>query len=311
MTTKIEWSDDTWNPTTGCTKISPGCANCYLPRTAAFRIAGRQFVKGHIPIQLHPERLALPIHWREPRRVFVDSMSDLFHDDVPDEFIDKVFGVTTLAGAHQFLVLTKRPERMRAYFTAPGRGIDICRAACPYWPNGPLAAFADLVGPDILPLDNVWLGVTAENQRMANARVPELLQTPAAVRFVSLEPLLAPLTLRCIDLGVKVTKGYGRRRVAWDALSGWEVQGHPDKPIPDRLSGRSAASCQHPALDWVIVGGESGPRRRPMDLAWARSLREQCRAAGVAFFMKQLGGPRAGTALEALPEDLQIREYPR
>ena len=235
---KIEWTDATWNPTTGCTRVSEGCRHCYIERTPPFRIAGRKFVNGSTGVQLHPERLDQPLHWKKPRRIFVNSLSDLFHEDVPYQFIDKVFGVmgSEEAGHHTFQVLTKRPERMLRYterFTTGGVEFD-----------------------KLFPL--VWLGVSVEDQRTADERIPLLLQTPAAIRFVSAEPLLGP-----VDLG----------KWMW---------------IPDP-HGASADLMPSRGLDQCIVGGESGPGARPCDVSWIRSIRDQCRAAGVKCFVKQWG----------------------
>src|SRR3972149_4993581 len=165
----IEWTDATWNPVTGCTKVSPGCANCYIERTPPFRMAGRRFVKGAIPVLLHPDRLDAPLRWQKPRRVFVCSLADLFHDDVPDDFIEDIWLTMHKATQHTFQVLTKRPERLRQLLT-----------------DSPMAYFGRN------PLPNVWLGVSVENQRMAGERIPELLRCPAVVHFISGEPPLGP-----------------------------------------------------------------------------------------------------------------------
>ena len=331
--TAIQWTNATWNPVTGCTKVSPGCANCYIERTPPFRMAGRRFVKGKIPVQLHPERLDKPLHWRQPRRVFVCSMADLFHEDVPDEFIDRVFATMALCGAtrmtckwancdhdedrqltgcwmqgdgrehprHTFQVLTKRPERMREYLSAPGRRERIEEVGNdPEW-SIQWEEPADIIASAGWPLPNVWLGVSAENQKAADQRIPILLDTPAAKRFVSCEPLLGPLDLKPrprTDLCIRCGEG-------------------PDAPH-DHPDG-----YRNKGLDWVIVGGESGPKGRWLvekckaggphghpDLGqgmacpgwrpkveaihWLRSIRDQCVAADVAVFLKQLGGPTPG-----------------
>lgn len=208
---EIEWTDSTWNPVTGCTVVSPGCAHCYA-KTFAERFRG---VPGHpyeqgFDLKLWPERLEVPLKWRTPRRIFVNSMSDLFHPDVPVAFIQQVFETMRQANQHQFQVLTKRPENARAV------------ASLLPWP------------------ENVWLGVSVENQRWTT-RVDELRQIPAAVRFLSCEPLLGPLQLN--------------------------------------LDG----------IHWVIVGGESGRRARPMRGDWAADIRDQCADASVPFFFKQWG----------------------
>lgn len=292
MSTKIEWADDTWNPTTGCTKVSPGCAHCYIERQPPMRVAGRKFVRGNIPIVLHPDRLDKPLRRRKPTRYFVNSMSDLFHEEVPDEFIVTVFAVMSVCFTHTFQVLTKRPKRMLALLSADDFRRRVRDAHGQY--NAAARAGkaerhreAGLINPeyrvglDAWPLDNVWLGVSVENQRFADERIPILLQTPAAVRFISAEPLLGPVDFDSPEAGGLHVLGCG------DPLCG----------------------CV-PWLDWVIVGGESGPKHRPFDPEWARAIVQQCRAAGVAVFIKQLGGARPGNALEDLPDDLRVREFP-
>jgi protein gp37 len=225
--TGIEWTDRTWNPVTGCTKVSPGCEHCYAERIAR-RFTGSPAFPDGFAVTLHPERLGAPLRWRGSCRVFVNSMSDLFHPQVPSEFIARVFAVMAATPWHTYQVLTKRPARMRALLTQP-------------------APVSEGVG---WPLPNVHLGVSAEDQKRAQLRIPVLLRTPAVLRFLSAEPLLGPLVLH-------------RRWLARDGSSG--------------------------GIGWVIVGGESGPGARPMRPEWARSLRDQCQAAGVAFFFKQWG----------------------
>ncbi len=309
----IEWTDATWNPVTGCTKVSPGCANCYIERTPAFRMTGQRFERGRIPVRLHHDRLDQPLHWREPRRVFVVSMGDLFHEDVPDEFIDQVFAVMAISPQHTYQVLTKRPERMRAYIAAGERPVRFHDGSLSPRPASTAtkvlwAAQNDghaLYSDDMeWPLPNVWLGVSVENQRMADERIPLLLETPAAVRFLSCEPLLGPL-----DLARYMTPKRELDRYEAEAVSAYG--GNP-----------AWGRWWEPPLDWVIVGGESGPGRaerklveRNTDAAgvdanqaprhlpvlwepkyealmWLRSIRDQCQAAGVPFFFKQWGGPR-------------------
>jgi protein gp37 len=274
--TKIEWTDASWNPVTGCTKVSAGCTNCYAERMAK-RLAGRAGYPSFDPrangpvgdpfaVTLRPDRLNEPLRWRKPRRVFVCSMSDLFHKDVPDEFIDRVFAVMADCPRHTFQVLTKRPERMVAYLShTRGDGNVLARV---------LLAAREMpkqkgwVAPGSFdwPLPNVWLGTSIENQATAGERIPHLLRCPAAVRFVSYEPAIAPVSFR------------------W--MRAWE--------------GSSRGSALNPAgstneydglrkLDWIIAGGESGPHARPCSIEWIRSVVEQCRAAGVPVFVKQLG----------------------
>ena len=212
--TKIEWTDATWNPVTGCHKISPGCKHCYAERMSKrLHAAGMpKYRNGFAVVTTHPDALDIPLRWRKPRAIFVNSMSDLFHDAVPDDFIRQVFAVMTQAHWHRYQVLTKRPERL-------------------------LALNETLLWPP-----QVWLGVSVESDRYVG-RIDLLRQTDAAVKFLSLEPLLGPLPSLNLD-----------------------------------------------GIDWVIVGGESGPGARPMAREWAADIRDQCLAAGVPFHFKQWGG---------------------
>ena len=253
----IQWTDATWNPITGCTKVSPGCAHCYIERTPAFRMNGRRFLRGHLPLEFHDDRLDQPLHWKTPRRVFVNSLSDLFHTDVPDDFLHRVYHTMEYAKQHQFQILTKRADRLVSYLA---------------W----------RYGDGRLPSRHLWHGVSVEN-RTTKPRIDAIREARSAVRFLSLEPLLEDL-------------------------------GHLD------LRG----------ISWVIVGGESGPSARPFNLEWARSIIAECRAAGVACFVKQVGsrptgywtntlGPgfnrhalrdRKGGNPAEWPPDLRVREYP-
>ena len=210
---KIEWTDATWNPVTGCNKVSPGCKRCYAERLSKrLKATGMAKYRNGFAVTLHPDTLEIPLRWRKPRSIFVNSMSDLFHDEVPQEFIAQVFDVMTRAHWHRYQVLTKRPERVASL-----------NSQLP-WP------------------DQVWMGASVESLDYIH-RIDRLRQTDAAIKFLSLEPLLGPL------------------------------------PNLD-LSG----------IDWVIVGGESGPGARPMEPDWARDIRDQCQAAGVPFYFKQWGG---------------------
>lgn len=254
--TKIEWTDETWNPVTGCTKVSQGCKHCYAERMAT-RLRGRHGYPAEDPfrVTLRPERLTEPLRWKKPRRVFVCSMSDLFHEDVPDQFIDQVFAVMVLRPDCTFQVLTKRPERMKSYMAAVyGRKRRLCDAAAYKMELGVLAGtvIARALGEGSIP--NVWLGTSVENQATADERIPHLLQTPAAVRFLSCEPLLGSIDL------------------AYSCFNGADSFG------------------TMPGIHWVIVGGESGPGARPIGTEWVRSLRNQCQSARVPFFFKQWGG---------------------
>lgn len=275
MSTDIQWTDETWNPTTGCDKVSAGCDNCYA-LTMAARLKGMGSQKYQTDgdprtsgpgfgLAMHEDTLTAPLRWRKPRRVFVNSMSDLFHPRVTDEFIARVFETMALAELHTFQVLTKRAPRMASLLNAP-------------W-------FADRIGPQHWPLPNVHLGVSVEDQQRADERIPRLLQTPAWVRFLSCEPLLGPVSLLPFL----------------------------DHQCDSTGNGHAKQSEYGPRPDWVIVGGESGPGARRMQLSWARSLVEQCRAAGVAPFVKQLGSVwgAAHHDMDAWPADLRVREWPR
>lgn len=267
MTTKIEWTDETWNPVTGCSKVSQGCKNCYAERIFPRAYGKRQFTD----VRCHPERLNAPLHWKKPRRIFVNSMSDLFHENVPDEFIDRIFAAMALCQQHMFQVLTKRPERMRSYLRQVSDERDMQRwiNAAVELTDSPCAVHIEDLD---WPLPNVWLGVSVEDQATSDQRIPLLLQTPAAVRFISAEPLLGPIDL----LHIK----------------------HTINPP------------SYPQLDWVIVGGESGPSARPSHPDWFRSLKEQCQAAGVACFMKQITERGRKIPFESFPPELQVREFP-
>lgn len=242
MPTKIEWAEETWNPVTGCSPISEGCRNCYAARMAK-RLAGRCGYPADDPfrVTLHPERLGEPLRWKEPRRVFVCSMGDLFHEDVPRWMRFEVMDIILQAKQHTFLILTKRPANMKEFFE---------------W-------YYSKAGRTIETIKNLWLGVTAENQQRADERIPILLQIPAAVRFVSVEPMLGPVDLSLSD-GVDLSMSVGTGL----------------KPGKSYLIN---------SLDWVICGGESGSGARPMHPDWVRNLRNQCQEAGVPFFFKSWG----------------------
>jgi len=310
MSSKIEWTDETWNPVTGCTKISPGCANCYIERTPPMRMAGRKFVNGKIPIQLHEDRLTAPLRWSKQRMVFVNSMSDLFHEDVPDAFIDRVFAVIALCPQHTFQVLTKRSERMEAYLSAdetweriqecaldefPEIVSDIWRRGKSDWSvsrddDGHVDAY-ELDAP----LSNVWAGVSVENRKHGLPRIEHLLRTPAAVRFLSVEPLLEGLgdgLARCLHLGRCKSRGGGNQEVGKFRCGG--LEDHDGTHHALTQTGLPWSGI--PQIDWVIVGGESGPGARPMHPDWIRSIRDQCLDAGVAFFFKQWGEWQNGSS---------------
>jgi protein gp37 len=264
----IEWTDATWNPIVGCSIVSPGCRECYAMKFAARMLDGNpksphyagttmKSKAGPVwtgKVALAAEHILMaPRQWTKPRMIFVNSMGDLFHEDVPDAWIDKVFCIMALSRQHTFQVLTKRADRMRDYFSqfrpSPPEDGYITRNGIA---SHALERWQPSFSPQRWPLPNVWLGVSVEDQKRADERIPDLLHTPAAVRFISAEPLLGD-----IDLA--------------DHLA-------LDTPLMGGIP-----------LHWVIAGGESGPNARPMHPDWARSLRDQCAVAGVPFFFKQWG----------------------
>ncbi len=299
--TAIEWvrnqdgsKGETWNAIVGCSIVSPGCTNCYAMKMA-HRIEGinaearakgtkhasqydgtTKVVNGNAvwtgKVQLAENALLNPLKRKKPTTYFVNSMSDLFHESVPDEWIDRVFAVMALSPQHTFQVLTKRAKRMRDYFAnLEDRGGSIAMVALDMamWGDPEFEGEAIHAMIDGAPLPNVWLGVSTERQQEADERIPLLLQTPAAVRFISAEPLLGPIDLTCIL--AQLAPGSS---MTFNSLH-----------ARDSLNRGS----EEYRLDWVIVGGESGPDARPMHPDWARQLRVQCEAASVPFFFKQWG----------------------
>jgi protein gp37 len=321
--TSIEWTNDVWNPLRGCTRISPGCENCYAERIAArFSGPGMPYeglakMTEHGPrwtgeIRLLSKELDKPLHWKKPRLVFVNSMSDLFHEKVPFEFIDQVFATMAWCPQHVFQILTKRPERMQRYsaelasLSRQARGVRMARSKG--W-----NVSDDTPGGMDWPLPNVWLGVSVENQEYADLRIPHLLKTPAAVRFLSCEPLLGELDLHrylhqpwlceyCYTTAYDnvLPEGWG---LAWGSAicpdCGPKVQRDGGISV---VKGGLYATGPDPRpwkspIHWVIAGCESGPGARPMDEDWVRSLRDQCVASEVPFFFKQrlVNGQKVGT----------------
>lgn len=269
----------TWNPIVGCSKISEGCANCYAekmakrlalidPMSAYFEVYDLMESAWSGETALAYKAMEKPLGWKKPRAIFVGSMTDLFHENTPEEWIDRVFAVMALCPQHLFIVLTKRADRMEEYMNSKQHRGDasLCRAVDAFPAN-----LGDRHGCLEWPLPNVWLGVTAENQAMADERIPHLLRTPAAVRFVSCEPMVGPVDLT--DL-VRTDDGPGEHH--YSALE-------CDVDVEDDVDFHGAT------LDWVICGGESGSGARAMNPDWARGLRDQCQAAGVPFFFKQWG----------------------
>lgn len=270
----IEWTDATWNPIAGCSKVSPGCKHCYAIRVAS-RFAAHPNAKvrakfagtvkdgnwtGVVNVAEHV--LDQPIRWKRPRRIFVNSESDLFHEAVDNETIARIFAVMGAAAWHTFQVLTKRPARMRELLNDSGFKERV-RLYLGQIVDEPIEYM-------LWPFRNVWLGVSVEDQAAADVRVPRLLEVPAAVRFLSCEPLLGAVELLQEGALFNYFENGFRR----------PVKGWPDE----------RASHASGGLDWVITGGESGSNARPMHPAWVRSLRDQCVAAGVPFFFKQWGG---------------------
>lgn len=318
--THIQWTEATWNPVVGCEHVSPGCDHCYAARETSGRLAHLPLYAGLAKagrftgeVRLVPERLDQPLRWHRPRRVFVNSMSDLFHDDVPREFIADVFAVMALAARHTFQLLTKRHGRMRSLLNDPTFPRLVANrvykrhryAKQPTW-----------------PLPNVWLGVSVEDQHWADVRIPPLLDTPAAVRWVSAEPLLGSVDLRRWLVDPTFNPAYRVARCGQGDRHARHIVEHgPDQPRNCPGTGTGYGDLRR--LAWLIVGGESGPGARRMSLVWAESLVDQCRAAGVPVFVKQLGAwwaarspaavaarDRKGGDPQHWPQDLRVREYP-
>lgn len=230
---RIEWTEATWNPVTGCTKVSVGCAHCYAERMAArLKAMGQERYRRGFEVSCHPDALGIPDHWRKSRLVFVCSMGDLFHERVPEAFIQRVFATMERNPEHTFQVLTKRADRLRE------------------------------LAPSLTWADNIWCGVTAETDELVRRRVRALRRVPAAVRFVSLEPLLGPM--------------------------------------PSLIEERRGGLGLLDRLDWVIIGGETGPGARPMSAHWVRPIRDACVRCGVPLFFKRWGGTtkKLGRALD-------------
>lgn len=294
--TKIEWADATVNAINGCSVLSPGCTNCYAMKLAGTRLKHHSSRAGLTTdskagpvwtgeVRLNETALLQPLRWKAPRRIFWNAHGDLFHEAVPDEWIDRVFAVCALTPQHQHLILTKRSARMREYFgerdtTQPANAIT----AAAFEMNCAVSGYRGQGGLAVWPLPNVWLGVSVEDQTRADQRIPDLLATPAAVRFISAEPLLGPVDLRHVKHptvgGAFVDSLRGEEWAPPDPKFNISVNMGPANWTPEAGPSRIA---------WVIVGGESGAHARPMHPEWARSLRDQCAAAAVPFFFKQWG----------------------
>jgi protein gp37 len=243
--TKIQWTNRTWNPVTGCTKTSPGCENCYaegMVRRLQKLPQSKEKYRNGFDVTFHPDELVKPLHWKKPQRIFVCSMGDLFHEDVSFYFVTEVLKTICKTLQHIYQILTKRPERMAMYFSVMRH----------------------------IP-SNIWLGVTVCNQQEADEKIPVLLDIPAKVRFVSIEPMLESVDLK-----------YYLPQV-------WSMRGE--------ILGAY--------LHWVIVGGETGVNARPMNPDWARALRDQCKETGIPFFFKQM------SKKQPIPDDLMVRKFPK
>lgn len=305
--TKIQWTDRTWNFVRGCARVSPGCENCYAERTAyrfngkgqpyeGLTVLGKRGPRWSGEARFVTDALWQPLKWRDPAKIFCNSMSDVFHEDVTDEQIAAACGVMAACPQHTFQLLTKRADRMCELMNRLTRqdvlmaALDLERETHAKGDAGPLHVkqCADPDGP--WPLPNIWLGVSCEDQQRADERIPLLLQTPAAVRFVSAEPLLGPVTFDPNTLG---------------------------------CVGHLASTFGNPLINWVIVGGESGPGARPCNIDWVRSIATQCNDAGTACFVKQLGRfsyaetssvpvttDRKGGDMAEWPSDLRVRQFP-
>ena len=320
--TSIEWTEQTWNPTTGCDRVSPGCDRCYA-LTMAKRLKGMGSAKYQTDgdprtsgpgfgLAMHEDVLAEPFRWKKPRRVFVNSMSDLFHAKVTDEFIAKTFAVMALTPQHTYQILSKRHGRMRSLLGGSDFEKLVDRALL----TMPVASDPKRTGRSWplpkpgWPLPNVHLGVSVEDQKRADLRIPALIDTPAAVRFLSMEPLIGP-----VDLCGPLVPGRGRPRLTY-----W-LDGRPGfgDPVPTGTGIEMRPLTTGPRLDWVIIGGESGPGARPMNPAWATQIVQECQHSNVPVFVKQLGAvwARENSASDTKggkpadwPEALRVREFP-
>ena len=334
--TGIEWTHipgytgESWNPIVGCSVISPGCTNCYAMRFAGQRLDGNpntpQYRGTTEPSKVGPvwtgkvniareAKLDEPLRWTKPRAVFVNSMGDLFHEHVPRSWIDRVFAVMALCPQHIFIILTKRAARMADYLRhhreRVWREADLLACERGLAENHPSSSYlmaGKANAPECLP--HIWLGVSVEDQIRANQRIPALLSTPAAIRFVSAEPLLGPVDISGMDLSVML----GRERRALEPHHHFNaLAGETDI---DPVHG---AEPGWPGLDWVIAGGESGKGARPMHPEWVRSLRDQCQKTATPFFFKQWGDwspepPDGATGEErrcAFPDQVGLKYFRR
>jgi protein gp37 len=303
MSTNIEWADETINPIVGCSRISPGCEKCYAAKAAKsprlqqfpqYQAVGKwdgtvEFVKS---------QLIKPLSWKKPKRIFVCSMADLFHANVPDEWIHQVMAVVALSPQHTFQILTKRPERMKEYFSQPNLWVKWYEAASVNLWDAVSEKFGGLINLQQyftlqpFPLPNLWLGTSTENQQMADKRIPILLQIPAAIRFLSCEPLLEEIDFR---------QAGAIQKLISDSYE-WELVNED--------------------IQWIVAGGESGPQSRPCHIEWIESIVQQCQQSQTPVFVKQLGAnayyqgqrfktrDRKSGEIEEFPEHLKVRQFP-
>lgn len=359
--TKIQWTGRTWQVTAGCKEWSPGCLNCYARRDARRMgsnpnekvrrryeglvvLDAKKKLRWSGEVRLLPEQIVLPLRWGQPETIFVNSLSDLFQKGVSFKFIAAVFGVMAMCRRHTFQVLTKRPNVMRLWMewiteeAGDGNEVTYCneaakRAIIQHAENVEAARrilARHLPMTDLSwPLPNVWMGTSVEDQQRANERIPDLIATPAALRFLSCEPLLEQ-----IDLSKFLrTPPVGMARDHLSCTCGHAADYHWLAPGDDDSCSALECTCEAfrlPSIHWVIPGGESGPGARPNSIAWVRSLIKQCREAGVSAFVKQLGASvlgrdcehgrddnacrfvdRKGGDMAEWAEDLRVREMPR
>lgn len=374
--TSIQWTDRTWGPVRGCSRVSEECANCYAMGMAhRFSGPGKPYDglttirRGKVDwtgvARLIPKALAEPLTWKKPQRVFVNSMSDLFHESLSNEEVAAVFGVMAACPQHTFQVLTKRSARMRKWFNwieefgglgpyirsyaEALRGFfdsviktEVYRGKTARSSADPWCSVFNAAGVPVWPLPNLWLGVSTGTQKAADERIPDLLSTPATVRFISAEPLLEPLDLsewirrvdHCDDCGTQnepvESDRCPRCQSERGLISTWGKAQAERYESRERYEHNGPSENEDgPQLHWVVCGGESGPGARPFELAWARSLRDECSSAGVDFFLKQLGShpiidpryrrelpgfrrlhDRSGGDMDEWPQDLRVRQFP-
>jgi protein gp37 len=329
MPTNISWTNETINPIVGCSRVSPGCAKCYAASAAASPRL-QQFPQYQAvsewdgTVQFVKSQLLKPLSWRKPKKIFVCSMADLFHENVPFEWIDQIIAVIALCPQHTFQILTKRPERALQYFSQPKLWVKWYEAALAHLWGAIGEKFGGLINlqqyfiEQPFPLSNLWLGTSVENQQTADKRIPILLQIPAVVRFLSCEPLLGEITLsRYHNNNI----GYLGHKIK---CSNCGITGinPPDKYYQYCWQCYAKMSWLEPTISWIICGGESGADSRPCHIDWIESIVQQCQSAKTPVFVKQLGAnailqnqrfktrDKKGGEIEEFPQQLRIREFP-